>query len=178
MIEYVEKCKSIAGQNQDKALALVLVSPGGTPLSQPDLDTLLSHFDMTNWANARAFMDLCLGGPPRWRFDLWWGIRARVAHPSIKALLADMSPEDLLVPAELSALQMPILLYWGQDDGILTAPHQEFYATHLPSSRVIHTPAGMGHAPFLDNVKTFLAVVVAFCERLPQSAYSVDSNHK
>ena len=163
----------MAGRHPDKALALVLVSPGGSPIAQGDLDALLDRFAMDSWAKAHAFLNACMGGPHRKRMDLAWGVRARASRPSIRALVNRISRKDLLVPDELSELTMPILLYWGQDDEILAGDHLNFYRSHLPGHTQVHTPQGMGHAPFLDSVTRFLEPVIEFCERLPQA----DSGH-
>ena len=112
------------------------------------------------------------------RIDLMWAIRARVARPSIKALIAAMSRKDLLTPEELTQLQMPTLLYWGQDDEILPGPHLEFFSTHLHSGTEICTPAGIGHAPFLDDVEHFVSVVLNFCEGLQSPDYPSALSHR
>ena len=159
----------MAGRKPDKAIALVLVSPGGSPIAQGDLDALLDRFAMDSWAKAHAFLDACMGGPHRKRLDLAWGVRARADRPSIRALVNRISRKDLLAPDELTDLKMPILLYWGQDDEILPEEHLNFYRSHLPSHTEVYTPQGMGHAPFLDSVGRFLEPVIEFCERLPQA---------
>jgi pimeloyl-ACP methyl ester carboxylesterase len=156
----------IAGQKPQHTLALVLISPGGTPIPQTDLDALLDRFHMDTWAKAHAFIHACLGGPYRRRFDLAWGVRARIARPSIQSLVGRVSRSDLLAPEELSTLQMPIFLFWGQDDEILPEPHLDFYRSHLPSHTEVHRPEGMGHAPFMDNTQQFLEPVLEFCDRL------------
>jgi len=159
----------LAGRKPENTLALVLISPGGTPVPQSDLAILLDRFQMDSWAKALAFLHALMGGPHRRRLDLVWGIRARAARPSIQALIARISRDDLLTPEELSTLSMPVLLYWGQDDEILPRPHLEWYRTHLPEHTEVHTPAGMGHAPFMDSVGGFLEPVLEFCRRLPHA---------
>jgi pimeloyl-ACP methyl ester carboxylesterase len=170
----------MAGRKPDQTLALVLVSPGGTPIPAAELDALLDRFEIDSWAKAHSFVDAFLGGPHRKRLDLAWGVRARVRRPSVRALVSLINRSDMLTADELTGLQMPILLYWGQDDEILASPHLDFYRTHLPDHAEVLTPERMGHAPFLESVQDFLAPVLDFCGRLPApgQAQSTSSSQK
>ncbi len=154
----------------EKTSALVLVSPGGTPTTQAELDQILDRFQMDSWDKAAQFTSALLAGHNKKRPDLTWGIRGRANRPSIQELVAQIRIDDLLSAEELSDLQMPILLYWGQDDEILNAQHLDFYRANLPAHTEVLTPAGMGHAPFLDSNRRFLEHIMDFCSRLPHSA--------
>jgi pimeloyl-ACP methyl ester carboxylesterase len=156
-----------AGTLPDRVLGLVLVSPAGASIPQADLETLMARFDIDSWTKAREFVEHCMGGRTWLHMGLTWGIRARLAHPSVRALVDAFSHENLLTADELSSLTMPILLYWGQDDEILDGPHIDFYRTHLPAHAEFITPEHMGHAPFMDSVAGFVDPVLDFCARLP-----------
>jgi pimeloyl-ACP methyl ester carboxylesterase len=157
----------MAAQRPEKTLALILVSPGGSPTGPEGLSSVLERFEMDSWAKAHSFVDAFTGGPNRKRFDLAWGIRARVSRPSVRALVKRISSADLLMPDELQQLQMPILLVWGQDDEILDSEHLEFYRRHLHEGTELHTPEGMGHSPFLNRMEHFVDLMLEFCGRVP-----------
>jgi pimeloyl-ACP methyl ester carboxylesterase len=157
----------MAAHMPEQTLALVLASPGGTPMDKQALSVILDRFHMESWATAHAFVDACTGGPPRKRFALAWGIRARMNRPSVRAMVSQISTDNLLEPAELECLEMPILLVWGKDDGILGPSQLDFYRTHLPDHIELHTPERMGHSPFLDRLEHFVELVLSFCGRLP-----------
>jgi len=157
----------IAGQRPEITLALALISPAGTPVPKEDLKATLDGFRIDTWAKAQDFVADCMGTGSRRRFDLAWGIRARVSRPSVQALVDAFSFDHLLGPEELQTLEMPIFLYWGQDDKILGPDHLDFYRTHLPEHAECHTPARMGHAPFLNSARRFVEPVLEFCARVP-----------
>jgi pimeloyl-ACP methyl ester carboxylesterase len=158
----------MAGLKPEQTLALVLVSPGGSPIAQAELEELLGRFKMDGHADSSAFVDAFLGGSTHVRPDLVWAVRARVQRPSVKQLIESISSAPMLAPEELSELAMPIQLYWGQDDDILGAEHLDFYRAHLPAQTEVLTPEGQGHAPFLEDLDGFLAPVLDFCRRLDQ----------
>jgi pimeloyl-ACP methyl ester carboxylesterase len=158
----------MAAQRPDQTIALILISPGGSPTGPEGLSAILDRFEMDSWAKAHSFVDACTGGPNRRRFDLAWGIRARMSRPSVRSLVNRISTADLLEPNELQGLQMPILLVWGQDDEILDSEHLDFYRSHLHEHTELHTPEGMGHSPFLDKLEHFVGLLLDFCGRLPE----------
>ena len=160
-----------AMRRPDKALALVLTSPGGAPISEAALRTLLERFEMDSDQKARRFAVDCLGEGVALSRVLGWIIRARVARPSVASLVATFSHRRLLTPEELGALEMPILFYWGLADGILGPEHRAFFEAHLPQHAERYLPEHEGHSPhldgpLLDGSKRFLVPVLDFCRRV------------
>jgi pimeloyl-ACP methyl ester carboxylesterase len=55
------------------------------------------------------------------------------------------------MPESLSALEMPILLLWGQSERLLPPSALAYFRRHLPPHAIIEEPAGFGHSPHVDD---------------------------
>ena len=157
----------LAGHVPESIASLSLISPAGTMATQAQLDTVLALFAVEDWQQALAFVDACMGEDPPMRRLMALAIQSRITHPNIQAILKEFSPEWLLEPERLSALPMPVLLYWGLQDGILGTSNLENYRTHLPASTTFYTPETEGHAPWMDGPmmdgsEAFVGRLVAF----------------
>jgi pimeloyl-ACP methyl ester carboxylesterase len=153
------------------ATSLSLISPAGTMATQAQLDQVLTLFEVDEWQQALGFVDACMGEDPPMRTLMALAIQCRIANPNIQAILQEFSPEWLLEPESLSSLPMPVLLYWGLQDGILGTSNLDSYRTHLPPSTEVCTPATEGHAPwmdgpFMDGSERFVGRLVDFWNTL------------
>ena len=61
----------------------------------------------------------------------------------------------------LHRIDVPTLLLWGEDDGLVPPEFGEAYRTLIPGSRLVVLPAA-GHAPFDEQKEAFLAAFRAF----------------
>jgi pimeloyl-ACP methyl ester carboxylesterase len=146
---------------------LVLISPGGAPMSEAELAELLSLFDMRTEADGRRFMQRVLADPEAWGSSvLAWGARQRVSRRGVMALIQRIRREDLLSAEELGQLRAPALLIWGQEERILPERHCQFFEEHLPPGTRVEKPAGMGHSPMLDVPEALSERVLAFARTL------------
>jgi pimeloyl-ACP methyl ester carboxylesterase len=135
----------------ERVLGLILCSPSGAAMDAEELVRWLATFHLEGHADALAFVDRLLTRPSRLRQIYAWGIRKRFGAPEMRALLASVSPGDLLLPEELWALAPPILMLWGQRDRILPADHLSFFRRCLPAHAEIEEPPLFGHSPFLED---------------------------
>ena len=99
------------------------------------------------------------------------GIQSRVAKPAIQALIGEFSPAWLLSAEEIAGLTVPVLLYWGLQDGILGMPNLANYKAHLPKGSEVYTVASEGHAPWmdgplLDGSESFVPPLISFWRRV------------
>ncbi|MFT4976015.1 MAG: pimeloyl-ACP methyl ester carboxylesterase, partial [Myxococcota bacterium] len=117
--------------------ALVLASPGGAP--EEDLAGFLQRFDLQTRDDALWFIDRFLGRPSRLRSLLAAGVQGRMMAPGPRQLVAQVQPDDMLRPEELSQLAMPILMVWGREDEVLSPGQLAFYRRHLPPHATITT---------------------------------------
>lgn len=135
----------------DRACSLSLISPGGAMVTQEELDAVLSLFEVREYPRALAFVDVCMGANPSMRSLVARVVQGRVARPSVQAVIKEFTPAWLLQPEELASLPMPILLYWGLQDGILEMDHLAYWRAHLPDRATVHTPETEGHLPWMDG---------------------------
>lgn len=153
---------SFAAAHPERVRALVLVSPGGAPMSHEELFTFTRQFRMHRQADAVAFVERVMAAPTWTRHLVAVGVRARIRRRPIQEFLGGLSPEDLLTAAEVAALQVPTLCLWGRADNVLPPSHREFFRTHLPAGAAFEEPDGFGHAPFLDDPVGFTDRIAAF----------------
>ena len=154
----------LAGARPERTRALVLASPGGAP--EPALDVFLQRFDLQTAADARQFMDRCLGRRRLGQSLLAAGVQGRMLSAGPRHLVSQVSPDDMLQPEELSSLAMPILMVWGREDEVLRRSHLAFFRRHLPAHATITTPPRVGHVPYLDDISGFVRLIERFLATL------------
>jgi pimeloyl-ACP methyl ester carboxylesterase len=129
------------------------------------LDALLAQFRPDSLPNARAFIDRIVTRPHWSHAILAWGVRARFEQPGVVDLLRLASTAELLAPAELAGLSMPVLLLWGRRERLFGATERDFFFEHLPAHSVREQP-DFGHAPFLDRPRELAQRIHAFARDL------------
>lgn len=135
----------------ERTAGLVLVSPAGAPCSHTELEALFELLRVSDVEGAREFMRRVLPSAP-WTLELLArGAQVRLSRPAVRRLIDEARPSDLLTPAELAALQVPVMLVWGQQEKLFPPSHHAFFRSHLPAHARFETPAAFGHAPFLDR---------------------------
>jgi pimeloyl-ACP methyl ester carboxylesterase len=150
----------------DRAAGLVLLSPAGAPCSRGELDALFDVLRVSDLDRAREFMRRVLPSAP-WTLELFArGARIRLSRPAVRRLIDEARPCDLLTPAELGALQVPVMLIWGQQEKLFPKSHHAFFKQHLPAHARFEAPADFGHAPFLDRPAQVGALLRDFCDEL------------
>jgi pimeloyl-ACP methyl ester carboxylesterase len=141
-----------AATRPHKVRGLVLVCPGGAPMSRDALERFTDTFRVERHADALRFVDRMLASsPPGFRHVLAHGIRSRFTNPQLRSLLDSLDPADLLRPAELAALSMPTLMLWGRQEMILPPDHLEFFRRHLPQHAQVEIWDRFGHCGYLEQ---------------------------
>ena len=151
-----------AAERPDRAKALVLASPGGAPMLEAELAAFLGGFQLQTYAEALDFADRFLGRPNPMRIPFAWGVRARMTSPPIRELLTQVRARHMLQEHEVTGLSAPVMLFWGKGDRILPPMVREFFDANLPAHTHVFTPAGYGHAPYLDSTRGFIYAVQAW----------------
>ena len=149
-----------------KVLGLVLASPGGASMGPEEMRVLREKFRISSHHDALDFADALFARRSRIRHFYAMGLRRYFRLPQTLAVLEGMALSQLFTPAQLSSLQMPVLLLWGAAERILPASHLKFFVDHLPKHAVIERPANWGHSPFLDDPRGFARRIVKFEEGL------------
>lgn len=150
----------------ERVAALVLCSPGGAAMTDAQLRAFVRTFRLETHAEALAFIDRLLARRSRLRHLFAWGVRHRFGRPEMRELLDSVSSSDLLTPAQLRSLSMPVLLLWGRAERILPSTHYGFFRRHLPHHARIETPRDFGHSPFLDDARALADRIIAFADTL------------
>jgi pimeloyl-ACP methyl ester carboxylesterase len=141
-----------AAARPHKVRGLVLVCPGGAPMSADALRRFTDTFRVPRHADALQFVDRMLASsPPGVRHVLAHAIRSRFSTPRLQGLLDSLSPDDLLRPAELAALCMPTLMLWGRQEMILPPDHLDFFRRHLPQHAQVEIWDRFGHCGYLEQ---------------------------
>lgn len=148
----------------ERVRALVLASPGGAALPEHEHQAFMSRFTMRTHGDALGFVDRVLDAHPLARHVMAWGLRRRLARPSLRALLDLAAHEDLLAPHELARLAMPTLCLWGERDGVLPASAAAFFKRHLPAHARFEIPARLGHSPYLERPDVVARRIVGFVD--------------
>lgn len=154
-------------EQPEKVAGLVLLSPGGAPSDPVALQALMEDFDFSGPEEAARFMDRVLARPVESRLGRRlqaWGIRYRMQGEGPRLVRAHAAPERMLRPEHVRALPGPILLVWGQQDGVLPASDLDFWRAHLPEHAVIETPEHYGHSPYLEDPDGVAARIRSFLE--------------
>jgi pimeloyl-ACP methyl ester carboxylesterase len=133
----------------ERVTRLVLTSPAGAPYDDAEHAELQTIFAMPDRAAVADFFQRMHARPPAWTPLVADDIRARFAQPHIRELVASFAPGEQFEAARLHDHRVPTLLVWGEADRLLPRSMLAWWRRHLPAR--IEAPAGVGHAPHLDQ---------------------------
>jgi pimeloyl-ACP methyl ester carboxylesterase len=156
----------------EKVRALVLISPAGAQCADAEWRALKSAFDMSSRADAAAFFRRVYHTPPRFLSLLAHELPAAMASPPVRSILHGACNATALCPEELGALQVPILLVWGQAERLLPESHLSYFARHLPNTTQIERPEAFGHSPHVDAPAAVASLITRFARELEGAASS------
>ena len=156
-------------EHPDRVRGMVLMSPGGAEMDPASLEALLQSFVLRDHDAAVAFLGRVQGvpGAPWLRSLRAWAVRHRMLGSGPQAVLANASAAHLLTPAQIQGIPCPLLVIWGQRDGILPPSHLAFWRANLPDHAVLEEPETFGHSPYLDAPAVIADRIVAFLATLP-----------
>ena len=87
------------------------------------------------------------------------------AHPEQLAGLVPIAPAAVLPPAELAALQVPVLVLWGERDDVVPVAQGKALAAAIPGAELQVVPQGR-HAFYVDDPSGLVERLAAFVERV------------
>lgn len=144
----------------EKVRALILCSPGGAAMSQNELDDFLNLFRIKTHRESLDFLKRAFGGFPPFKHIVAWRLRHRFASKVLQERLDSLRSSDLLRAEELQALKVPVVLIWGQEDGILPQKCLDFFQENLPKDTRVIEPSHYGHAPFVRHSRSLADHIV------------------
>jgi pimeloyl-ACP methyl ester carboxylesterase len=134
--------------------AVVGLAPAGAPLLESDRESVRDAFR----GDLRAALDIpgkLYRRPPRLARLFARGLARHFAAPAVQRLLAQIG-EHALEPADLARIEQPVLILWGDSDGILPSSSVEWFRTHLKTATVELVP-GCGHLPQMEQRAAVIA---------------------
>lgn len=141
---------------------LALLSPAAARTSESEWFQLRDTFKIESASEARRLLARLYHRTPWYMPAFAPGLRDVMKRPAIRDVVGAATLDDLPAPDRLSALQMPILLVWGQSERLLPRSSLAYLRRHLPGHAVIEEPAGFGHCPHIDDPARLAARLVEF----------------
>jgi pimeloyl-ACP methyl ester carboxylesterase len=142
--------------------ALILLSPAGARMSEPEWQSLLQTFRVESTQDAHVLLRRLYHRMPFYMPAFASGLRASLQREVVRALLESVTVDDLPHPERLRELDMPLLLLWGRSEQIFPASALEYFRVHLPDHAVVEQPTGFGHCPHIDDPARLSARILEF----------------
>jgi pimeloyl-ACP methyl ester carboxylesterase len=144
----------------ERVAGLVLASPGGAPVDDPDeRERFLRSFELADTRDARAFFERLHHAVPWYAPVLAPELVRLFGRPAVRSLLAAIRPEHFFQPGDLSALTMPIHVVWGRSDRVIPAACLSFFKQNLPPHARFEEPERIGHSPHIEDPRAFAATL-------------------
>ena len=151
-----------AATRPERVRALILLSPAGAHGDDGELDALVKSFAMERPADAAAFMGR-LFERPRW-YHRFAGneLRRRFHSAPLREFFAGVGKNDLLDPALVRGLPMPVLLLWGEAERLLPDSHRRWFTLHLPSHAQVVSPPHFAHSAYIEHPDDLAQLALGF----------------
>ena len=156
-------CLNAAVVAPARVRAVVGLSPAGAPLLEADRESVRDAFR----GDLRAALEIpgrLYRRPPRLARLFARDLARHFAAAPVQRLLAQAG-EQALLPEDLARIEQPVLILWGESDGILPASSVEWFRKHLRNGTVEILPE-CGHLPQIEQRALVLARVRRFLAEL------------
>lgn len=142
--------------------ALGLVSPAGARVSDERFAALLKSFAVRDVKEARALAHKLFAKPSLGMLLFADELRKMVSTETVKSIVKEVSPADMVSPDDVAKLKMPVLLIWGQREKLLPYEGLDFFKSCLPPHSEIHEVEHFGHMPQIEHPLHFVERVERF----------------
>ena len=155
-----------AATHPERVAAVVGLSPAGAPLAGEARSQVLHAF-RGGAESARELPARLYARPPRLARLFERDMGRHFAAPAVRALLKNLVAGDDpgMRPATLDRITQPVLILWGDADGILPHASVEFFRSHLRRGTVEVLP-GCGHLPHVEQRAIVAARISRFLAEL------------
>jgi len=156
----------VAAAAPDRVAAVVGLSPAGAPLAGEARSQLLHAF-RGGIESARELPARLYARPPRLARLFERDVGRHFLAPPVRALLKNLSAGDEpgIRPEIFDKITQPVLILWGDADGILPHASVEFFRSHLRRGTVEVLP-GCGHLPHVEQRAIVAARIARFLAEL------------
>jgi pimeloyl-ACP methyl ester carboxylesterase len=149
-----------------RTAGVVGLNPAGAPLSGADRERVVRAFRGGSAAAALEMNRRLYFRPPRLG---WWFARDLGRHWASAPVQQFVSELGADIPGigedVLSAINKPVLILWGEGDGILPASSVDYFRAHLRRGAVEVLP-GTGHLPMAESGAVVAARIARFLAEL------------
>ena len=151
-----------AALRPERVSALLLLSPAGAHGTDDELADLVKSFELGSSKDATTFMAR-LFDRPRW-YHRFAGseLRRRFASQPLREFFARVGKDDLLDPATVTGLPMPVLLMWGKSERLLPDSHRRWFARHLPAHADLIEPPNFAHSAYIEHADEVAELALGF----------------
>lgn len=159
----------LALSHPEQVQTISLLNPGGLRSPEPStLDLALARGENllipTTREQYERFTSIAFGDDPP---DLPWPTASVIANryaeraPLYRRIWADIGSVPNTLETRLSDLTQPLLVVWGNQDGILHVSAATRWGELVPHAEVDIIP-GVGHAPMLEQPETTANAILTF----------------
>ncbi len=149
-------------------LLLYELLSGQQLFSGPDYFQILrsiSSFDVKTTAQSRELTRKLFHKPPVAAMLFAGALRSLYDTSTVRALAAEArASRAYLTPEVLGALEVPVLLLWGESDRLLPSESLDYFRAHLPPHSEIHLVKGFGHVPQMERPGELVSHLVRFAD--------------
>jgi pimeloyl-ACP methyl ester carboxylesterase len=129
--------------------SLILVSPAGAQLQEPEYLRLQQIFGHDSTQKPEVLLPLLFNQPPPMADTVATFLQGRFSTPGIQGLLKRLDRESCLKPEQLQKLKLPVLLIWGKQDRVFPEELAFFKQALPPHARIIE-PEHFTHSPYIE----------------------------
>lgn len=151
-----------AVKRPERVHALALLSPAGSHTTDEEWQRIRDVFTIESRADACRFLDRIYHRTPRFLRLFAHEMPAALSRAAIRDLLATATNEHAPTPAELAALKMPILFFWGRSERLFSDQQRDYFRANLPPHAIVQEPYGFGHCPHFDGPEEIVDRIVRF----------------
>ena len=156
-----------AAQEPSRVAGVVGLNPAGAPLTGDSRLSVIHAFRGGTLKAALQMTRRLFAKPPRGAWLVAGGLAKHWASAPVQQFVAELRADVKgISPAMLQSIQRPVLIIWGDADGLLPSSFPDYFAAHLPPGAVERLP-GVGHLPMQEAHKAVAARLVKFVQELP-----------
>lgn len=155
---------NLALERPDKVGRLVLLSPGGAPMTNEEIQVFWENFDMEKPGRAAMFLRNVYHTAPFYLPIAAYFVKLIFRQRWLKNLKASFRADHLLTAERLQSLKPPSLLIWGKADRLMPDLMVNFFRNHRPAHMTMTEPDEFGHCPQFDNCRTLTQQIVTWAQ--------------
>lgn len=153
-----------AAAEPDRVRGVIGLNPAGAPLGGEARLAVVRAFRGGSMRAALEMNKKLYARPPRLAFLVARGLAQHWSSLPVQHLVGEMQSDFPGIPVEtLRSIRVPVLILWGEADGLLPPSFPEYFERVLPVERL----PGVGHLPMQERGREVSARMARFLRELP-----------